>query len=221
MIVALVAGLTSGGVLAVMQFVAIRPMIRTAEVYETQLQHEGRLPPDNPLEWQPTDGVERVSYTVVSTVFLAVGYAALVFGLASLMGLHMGVREGLLLGLAAFACVSLAPSVGLPPKPPGVQGAELNAAQVWWAATACATAIGLALVAFARGRWVWIGRFAGVIVILLPHLVGPPPVVPPLTEALRTLSAKFAIVSIVTQGVFWVVLGTTGGWLAARAAAPR
>jgi cobalt transporter subunit CbtA len=217
MTIALVAGLTAGAVLAAIQFVAIRPMIQTAEVYETQLQHEGKLPPDNPLEWQPNEGFERIGYTIASTLFLGVGYAALVFGLANLLQLRMGLREGLLLGLAAFACVSLAPSTGLPPKPPGVQGAELNAAQTWWAGTACATAIGLALIAFARGRWIWLVRLAGVLVILLPHIIGPPPVVPPLTDALRTLSAKFAIISIATQGVFWVVLGATGGWVAARA----
>lgn len=219
MSVAPVAGLSAGAVLAVLQFFAIRPMIQVAEVYETALQHAGQLPPDHPLEWQPTQGLERVGYTVASTLFLGVGYAALVFGLASLLGLRIGARQGLLLGIAAFACVSLAPSLGLPPKPPGVQGAELNAAQVWWAATAGATAIGLALVAFAKGRWMW--RVAGVVVMLLPHLIGPPSVAPPLTDALRALSVKFAIVSIVTQGAFWIVLGTTGGWCTARTAAQR
>lgn len=217
--VALVAGLSAGAVLAVLQFFAIRPMIQAAEVHETALQRAGKLPPDNPLEWQPNEGLERVGYTVASTLFLGVGYAALVFGLASLTGLRMGAREGLVLGIAAFACVSLAPSLGLPPKPPGVQGAELNAAQVWWAATACATAIGLALIAFAKGRWMW--WVAGVAVILAPHLVGPPPVAPPLTNALRQLSIEFAIVSVATQGVFWAVLGTTGGWFTARTAAQQ
>jgi cobalt transporter subunit CbtA len=219
MTVALVAGLTSGAVLAVVQFYAIRPMIQRAEVYEAELRGAGKLPPDNPLEWQPTDGLERVGYTLAATLLLGVGYAALVFGLSDVMRLHIGVREGLLLGLAAFACVSLAPSVGLPPKPPGVEGAELNAAQTWWTGTACATAIGLALMALARGRWIWIWRLAGVLVILLPHLVGPPPVVPPLTESLRALSVRFAAVSVATQGVFWVVLGTVGGWCTARASA--
>jgi cobalt transporter subunit CbtA len=217
--VALVAGLSAGAVLAALQFFAIRPMIQVAEVYETALQHAGKLPPDNPLEWQPTEGLERVGYTVASTLLLGVGYAALVFGLASLLGLRIGAREGLLLGIAAFACVSLAPSLGLPPRPPGVEGAELNAAQAWWTATAGATAIGLALIAFAKGRSMW--RAAGVGVMLLPHLVGPPSVAPPLTDALRALSVKFALVSIVTQGAFWVVLGTTGGWFTARTAAQQ
>jgi cobalt transporter subunit CbtA len=151
---------------------------------------------------------------VISTLLLSVGYAALLFGIVDLMSLRVGPRDGLLLGLAAFACVALAPAAGLPPKPPGVQGAELNAAQIWWASTAVATAIGLGLIAFARGRWMW--WVVGALVIAAPHLVGAPPVAPPMTEALRALSAKFAIASVATQLVFWLVLGGAGGYFYVR-----
>jgi cobalt transporter subunit CbtA len=214
MTVALIAGLTSGAVLFVFQFFAIRPMIELAEVYEKQLIEAGKLPHEDPNEWQPSEGVERVGYTAISTLLLSVGYAAVLFGLANLLPLRVGTREGLMLGLAAFACFALAPAIGLPPKPPGVQGAELNAAQLWWASTAVATAIGLAVIFFARGRWTW--WVVAALIIAAPHLIGAPPVAPAMTENLHHLSVMFALMSVATQFVFWLVLGTVGGYYYGR-----
>lgn len=214
MSIVLIAGIAAGAVLAALQFVAIRPMIQRAEVYETELVRSGRLPHEDEHEWQPAEGIERVGYTVMSTLLMGVGYGALLLGGASLLSLRLRPREGLLLGLAGFACFALAPAFGLPPKPPGVAGAELNSAQIWWTLTAGATAVGLALIGLARGRWSW--RVVGVLLIAAPHLYGAPPVSPPLTDALRDLSRQFAAVSIATQLAFWLTLGGVGGFLFAR-----
>ena len=216
MTIVLIAGIAAGALLAALQFVAIRPMIHRAEVYETELVKAGRLPPENDHEWQPAEGTERVGYTVMSTLLLGVGYAAMLLGGANLLSLRIRLREGLLLGFAGFACFALAPALGLPPKPPGVAGAELNAAQIWWALTACATAAGLSLIALARGRWPW--RIVGLLLIVAPHLYGAPPVAPPLTDALRDLSRQFAAISVATQLAFWLTLGGVGGFLLAKPA---
>src|SRR5438270_1844734 len=42
----------------------------------------------------------------------------------------INTRQGALWDLAAFACVSLAPALGLPPQPPGVVVADLHQRQL-------------------------------------------------------------------------------------------
>jgi predicted cobalt transporter CbtA len=57
---------------------------------------------------------------------------------------------------------------------------------------------------------------AGLLCLIAPHLVGAPPTAAPLTEALRVLSVRFAVVSIATQLTFWLLLGGIGGFVYAR-----
>ncbi len=111
-----------------------------------------------PEEWQPQDGVERTMYTVLGTSLTGIAFAAVLFGIASALGLELNVTRGLLLGLASFACCALAPSIGLPPKPPVAAAADLHAAQVWWVTSAIATAAG-PLGDLAIGRFVDLARW--------------------------------------------------------------
>src|SRR4029077_17173675 len=93
-------------------------------------------------------------------------------GLASLIGLELDVRRGIQLGVAGFLCVALAPSLGLPPRPPGVAGPDLQAAQVWWVGTVALSRVGLWLLASAgRSR---LARGGGVLTLAIPHLIGAP-----------------------------------------------
>ncbi len=215
------AGIVSGLALAAVQQVAVRPLITIAEELEavSHVGHHGAVADeDGTGEWTPADGAERLGFTVLGTVLTGIAYAALLFGVASLLSLSVDARRGLLLGLGGFACFALAPALGLPPKPPGVAGAELVAAQMWWASTALATATGLVLFARAGRRWSW--WVIGAVVVVAPHVVGAPQAPRPDTEALRELGTRFAATSVATQAVFWVILGAVGGYLYARAFAP-
>jgi cobalt transporter subunit CbtA len=211
MTIVLVAGIAAGLALAAVQIATIGPLIRVAEQYETATAGHDHPATAAPAEWQPSDGFERTGYTVLGTLLVGIAYAALLFGGAALLSFEVDVRRGILLGLAGFASFALAPALGVAPRPPGVAGAELHSAQIWWIATAIATAIGLALIARARGRWSW--RIAGPIVLVAPHLVGAPHAEPARTDALRELSSRFAVTSVATQAVFWLVLGVIGGYV--------
>lgn len=213
---ALLAGTLAGGLLAALQIVTMGPLIVEAEGYErAAAAAEPASDHHAAAEWEPADGLERTGYTVLGTILTAIAYAAMALAVASLLGIELNLRRGVLLGLAGCACFTLAPALGLPPKPPGVAGAELHAAQIWWAGTAAATAVGAILLARGPAGWPW--RVLGVAAILAPHVIGaPPPLEPPLVPA--ELITRFAVYSVATQTVFWLLLGAIGGAIAGRLA---
>ncbi len=120
---------------------------------------------------EPADGVERTAFTLAANILTAIGYALALTGLISMRGKALGWREGLMWGLAGFACVMIAPLLGLPPELPGTPSAPLADRQVWWIATAAATACGLALIAFHRKPWTAV---AAIVLIAAPHVIGAP-----------------------------------------------
>jgi len=225
MLVALVSGALAGLLLFAVQHFTVVPLIESAEAYETAAQHAAAGDPHDGAEdahdheaWQPADGWQRTSFTAFATVLSGIGFAALLFGSLALTGRTVDARRGALWGLAAFACFGLAPALGLPPQPPGVAVADLYARQLWWAGTALATAIGLWLLA-SQGRS-WPLRLGGVVCLSLPHLIGAPiasghNAVP--TELIR----KFTIASLATTAMFWILLGTIGGFIYSRKDARR
>jgi cobalt transporter subunit CbtA len=133
---------------------------------------------------------------------------------ASLLDLDLGQWRGWWLGLAGFLCCALAPALGLPPRPPGVPAAELHAAQAWWCATVCATAVGLWAMTHAEGTWS--RRIAGMLCLLAPHVVGAPRATGSSPVPLD-LVRQFAVLSVATQGTFWLLLGGFGSRLYVRA----
>ena len=97
---------------------------------------------------------------------------------------------------------------------PGSPEAEVTARQVWWVGTVTASAVGLALVVLSRRNLL---RGVGVVVILLPHLIGAPHLEPGVTSPLPPeLISRFILASLATTGVFWVFLGGLSGWLHSR-----
>ena len=208
----LASGTIAGLLLFAVQHFAIVPLIEKAEVYESAA--DAASPHHHEDEgWKPADGWERTGYTVATTVLTAIGFAAMLFGLTSLRPVELNWRKGLMWGLAAFACVDLAPSLGLPPQPPGTAVADLYARQEWWLLTVASTAVGLWLL-FNR-RISAPARLFGILLPILPHAIGAPvaqgaSAVPP------ALSHQFAVISILSTGLFWAVLGIVGGWLYAR-----
>jgi cobalt transporter subunit CbtA len=170
-------------------------------------------------EWQPGEGAQRMAFTALFNILAGFGFAlllngALVLRQAVLRGAAPDIASGALWGLAGFACFALAPSFGLPPELPGMEAADLIDRQVWWVATALATAAGLALLAFARPLPL---KALAVVVLIAPHLIGAPDThetgnVP------GELAAQFVAASLLAAAAFWVVLGAVSGWLHRRLA---
>lgn len=132
MTVVLLSGVAAGLILFAVEHLTIVPLIRTAEVYEKAGEEALSGMEHSDEGWQPAEGWERTSLTALATVLTGIGFAALLFGVAFLAGVPLDAKRGLLWGLAAFVCVGLAPAIGLPPRPPGVAVADLDARQIWW-----------------------------------------------------------------------------------------
>ena len=115
------SGALAGLALFSVQHFTVIPLIQTAETYEAA--HSDAAHQDQ--GWQPTEGWERTSFTALTTMLTEIGFAAMLFGVMALAGETIDIRHGAL-GLAAFACFSLAPALGLPPQPPGVAVADLH-----------------------------------------------------------------------------------------------
>lgn len=207
MIVALVAGALAGLFLFAMQAVAVTPLILAAERYE----HEAEAHDHHGGEWKPAEGWERTLWTALTSVLTGIGFAAVLFGLLGAMGRRVTVREGLLWGLAAFACVHLAPALGLPPLPPGVPVPDVRERQLWWTGAVLAAAVGLWLIS--RGSW--LRRAAGVVCIAMPHVIGAPAIAEA-SAVPAELIRNFTIASLATTAVFWPVLGAIGGFVSGR-----
>jgi cobalt transporter subunit CbtA len=213
---ALVAGATAGLVLFAIQHVTIVPLIAVAEGFEDAAEQapaaSGHVHEDE--GWQPAPGLQRIGLTAATTMFSGIGFAAILLSAMAITRRPVTARLGLLWGLAGFACFVLAPALSLPPKPPGAAVGDLHARQLWWVGTVLATAGGLWLLS---GRHAWRWRALGLLVLVLPHVLGPPPpdgadIIPP--ELMR----DFALLSVATNLLFWLVLGAMCGWLLEREA---
>lgn len=206
--VVLLSGTIAGLLLFVIQHFTIFPLIEKAEVYESAADKQMPGMHHDDEGWQPANGIERTSFTILSTVLAAIGFAALLFGTAAIAPVSLNWRRGALWGLAAYICIDLAPAWGLPPQPPGVAVADLYARQIWWVATATSTAVALWLLLDRRKPLPV--RLMGLLVFAAPHVIGAP-VATGENSVPRELIHRFAILSILTTGVFWIALGSIGG----------
>lgn len=205
--VILTSGILAGLLLFLVQHFTIFPLIQKAEVYESAAE-KSDLHHHADEGWKPANGTERTAFTALTTVVTAIGFSALLFGIAGVSPIRLDWHKGLLWGLAAFVCVDLAPSLGLLPQPPGTAVADLYARQEWWVFTVLSTAIGLWLL-LNRRRSIAV-RLIGVLPLILPHAIGAP-VAQGNSAVPVTLIHQFALRSILTTALFWVFLGTVGG----------
>ena len=232
----LLAGFLTAIVYTLVQAVTVTPLILEAETYEQTREHHAALQsaagnptllmlvhggaaPGSGMDaetatWAPADGAERLFFTFLANLVMGIGFACALVAAMALRGRPVDARSGLLWGLAGFAVFTVAPALGLPPEVPGSAAADLTARQVWWAATAAATAGGLALIAFTPRRAL---QALGLAAILAPHLIGAPHppagehgVVPP------ELASHFVVWTLATAALFWAVLGTACGDLYRR-----
>jgi cobalt transporter subunit CbtA len=203
----LASGTIAGLLLFAVQHFTIFPLIEKAESYEsaaeasTDHHHEDE-------SWRPAEGVERTLFTMLTTALTGVGFAAVLFGTAALGSMSLNWRTGILFGLAAFVCVDLAPSLGLPPQPTGAAVANLYARQEWWVWTVVSTAVAVRLLL--DGKRSVLVRLFGIVVMILPHAIGAPRAERNSLVPLGIIH-QFALISILTTGLFWITLGAVGG----------
>lgn len=163
--------------------------------------------------WEPANGFERNAYTLLFSVLAGVGFAFVLTGGMMLAGRPIGWKAGMVWGLSGFAAFYLAPAFGLAPELPGSAAAPLEMRQMWWIATAAATAAGLGLIFFAKGvAW----KAVAAALIVLPHIIGAPHHTPEAGLVPTALAAEFAVASLVTVGLFWLALGGLVGYFHER-----
>jgi cobalt transporter subunit CbtA len=218
---AALAGVVVGAVVTLAQSIGTVPLIQKAEVYERKADAEASQAVatphehaaghdhaahehDHAAEWEPADGFQRTAFTIGANILTAIGFALLLGGIFALRGHPVGWREGLLWGLGGFVVFTAAPGLGLPPELPGMPVAELTARQIWWVATAAATAAGLCLLVFRRAPW---AAVVGLVLIALPHLIGAPVADEAHSEVPAALSHNFVVAVTLTSLLFWALLG--------------
>jgi cobalt transporter subunit CbtA len=215
---ALVAGVVAGVAATAVQWFTTRPLILEAERYELAAQAGNAAAPmstgDHAGHAATHDELlSRAANTLVFNVLAGIGFGLVLSAVLSTRAAR-GPSQGLVLGFAGFVAVSLAPAIGLPPKLPGTATADLLDRQLWWAGTAAASVIGLALLGFGRRA---VLKAAGAALLLAPHLVGAPALdyVPPGGPPV-SLQSRFIVMSLGASALFWLVLGGLLGWLYAR-----
>lgn len=209
---AVAAGLVVGALITAVQQFGTVPLILKAEVYERSA-HEAAGPgasvgehsEHNASAWEPQDGLERNFYTAVANVLTAIGFALLLGGFYALRGPSLSWREGLLWGLAGFAVFTIAPGLGLPPELPGTPSAPLGPRQLWWIATAFATACGIGLFVLRRSIPAVVLGFC---LIAAPHVIGAPQAPETHSHVPELLSHRFAVAVTLTSLLFWILLGS-------------
>lgn len=218
---AVVAGFVVGALITVVQQFGTVPLILRGETYEKVAEKPAasadkssatvghadhdHASHDHGEAWEPRDGWERNSYTAAANILTAIGFALLLSGLFALRDHVVTWHEGLLWGLGGFAVFTVAPGLGLPPELPGMPVAPLLARQIWWVATAAATAGGLGLVLFRRAPW---AAVLGIALLILPHAIGAPQVEDAHSTVPETLSHQFVVAATITSLLFWSLLGS-------------
>jgi len=217
-LVAALAGLIAGIFASIMHEIGTVPIILRAETFEKAAERPagpsahatpGSAHDHAARAWEPKDGLERKAFTVLADILTGIGFALLLVSAYSLRGGEMNWRKGLYWGLAGFATFTLAPGLGLPPVVPGTEGAPLTERQIWWVATAAATGGGLAMIFFKR-RAAW--AVAGVVLLVLPHIVGAPQTAEFKSLAPAAVTHQFVVATVVTSLLFWTALGSLTGF---------
>lgn len=220
---AVLSGLVAGVGMAALQQWRVAPLILEAEVYENAapeepaaLEHDAATPEHEHDEdaWAPQDGAERIGFTVAADILAALGFAFVLAAVSVLAGIEVTARNGVIWGLAGFAVFQLAPAFGLAPELPGMPAADLLARQVWWWGAALATAT--AIFGIARFQN-WAAVAIGVVLVLLPHVIGAPQLVGEHASGVPAhLATEFAANTLFVGAAFWLVLAPLYGYLVER-----
>jgi len=197
------------------QFFFISPLIFAAEVYEIA----DTITPEQTQAWAPEDGIERFFFTWLANFLMSLAYSLLLACAIAYRG-SSSTLKGLTWGIGAYLAIFVAPSLGLPPEIPGMDAADLNSRQNWWLLTVVLSATSLAILAFSSRYY----KGAGVILMLLPHLIGAPaPELhgfshpdPNAVQALTDLWHQFVLQTSIANALLWLIIGSTTGFLCQR-----
>ncbi len=216
---AVFAGVAAGLIAAALQFVFVIPALLEGELFETGARiHFGADGSPESDRGAPGLGGDfaRHAMTVGFNVVTYVGFGFLLLAamaFAELRGLTtITPKQGLIWGLAGFIAIQLAPAIGLPPELPGTPTAEIGPRQMWWLGTIIASVLGLWIIAFGRGFI----AFGGVVLLLIPHLIGAPHLDAFWGVAPPELSAEFVTLSLGTAAAGWTILGFLCAWFWTR-----
>ena len=232
---ALFAGFAAGLLAALLHFAFVQKLILVGESYESgavqhfggvaagEHGHDAATAPEAAPTATAEDGHDSHSHeasapaenrNAMTSLFFGLTYIAYAllltagFGLAQVYGKEIGLREGLLWGLAGFAAFQLAPAMGLAPELPGTMAADLTARQVWWLGTAVSTGLALAVLGYGKGA---LSLALTAVLLALPHVIGAPHpegfsgVAPP------ELAAAFSTRSLGVGLIVWAALGALAG----------
>ena len=209
---AFLAGMVAGVLLTGIQQLQVAPIIAEAEAHEAaepgveaHAHADGLRHEHGHDHWSPADGFERMFWTGVANVGMAVGFALLLVAAFSLRD-DVSWRQGVLWGLGGYAAFFALPALGLAPELPGTEAAALGDRQAWWLVTVTLSAIGVALLGLARG-WPW--KAVAAVLIAMPHLIGAPHPDTHNTLAPAELVRTFIVATAIANAVFWVVLGAS------------
>lgn len=218
LLIAFVSGALAGLAWLAIQLIFIVPLIERAEEYEAKPHHEATAAAhenhDDDSGWHPARGSQQDAFTAAATVLTGIGLSFVLFGAVAGARQQLTATRGVLWGLAGFVCFTVAPALGLPPQPPGMPHADLTDRQIWWIITVLLTSVGLYLITSVTSR-VTLSRLGGAVLIAAPHLMGAPAAT---GESMvpKQLVTQFVAASIAGAGLFWIVLGFVGGYLAQR-----
>ncbi len=214
-------GLVGGLLVAAFQLTVATPLIVEAEVFEAIDAAAHHLVPSESgpvvatsTHGQATAGFPRQMMTTFATVVYATGACLILLAMMVFAGRSIEPRSALNWGLAGFVAVALAPALGLPPELPGMPAADVVDRQIWWFATVAATAAGLWAVLSGRPAWI----AGGLVLVVLPHLVGAPQPESHDSAVPAALAAHFVAASFVSSLIFWTAAPVSAGYAFRRLA---
>lgn len=221
--VGLLAGLLAGLLIAALQQVTTTPLILAAETFEKPAatpatrapiaphSHAAGSAHDHGEGWKPADGMPRFFFTAVTTVATAIGVAFVLMAVMVFAGVPIDERHALAWAIAGFVACGLAPAAGLAPELPGAAAGDLVGRQLWWVATAIATAIGLW--AFLRADHHPVVRLGAIVLLLAPHVIGAPHPHAFESKVPAEIAAQFTALSLAVQALLWALVGVSVGLL--------
>jgi cobalt transporter subunit CbtA len=228
LLAALVAGLLAGALQTVVQHAKVVPLILEAEKYEggaTPATHEHtsglnlsiatkafaqETTPAAPAaaveeeEGGMLFGVGRTTGTLLGDLVTGAGFALIMMAASLLLGQPVTLANGALWGGVAWLSSHLLPAIGLPPELPGFPAAELFDRQMWWTGTVIASAVGFYLIILRKEPWL---KAVGVVLLIVPHVIGAPHAADETTNVPAILAAEFAVAALSAGLFFWVMIG--------------